>query len=119
MHGPRFQVPRVRITLDEDTLVTIATVARIGLTASLLVALYWWPYATRCGFGLAGLLTAQSMVAFGGASSALYTWRHRQGAAHLIALALVAAGLALVAVQLLPRMGGATIPGVSGAWSCG
>ena len=123
-HAPLRQAPRrapfdrPRVTLDHDARLAIASGARIALTAALAVSLHWWPYATTCGAGLAGYVAATCMVAVGGVAAGRFTWRHQLGAAHLIALALVAAGLALVAVQVLPRMGLATFPGVHGAWAC-
>src|SRR5687768_17490413 len=62
---------------------------RLALVATLLGALYWWPYATDCGPDLAALLGAQSMIVVGGLWTAVFAWRHRLAANHTIALVLL------------------------------
>ena len=92
---------------------------RLLLVAALLGALPWWPYATDCGPDLAALLGAQAMIVVGGLWTAVFAWRHRLAANHTIALLLLMAGLALVAAQVLPRLGWVTIPGMDAtAWRC-
>jgi hypothetical protein len=72
-----------------------------------------------CGVDLASFLGAQLMVVVGGLWAAVHSWRHRLPACHASAMLLLVAGLALVAAQLLPRLGYATIAGVHAtAWSC-
>ena len=115
---PKVSGSRLRITLDEDTLAKVGAGARIGITGLLLLALSSWPYATSCGWGLAGFLVAVVMIVLGGSSAALYTWRHRFGIAHVVAMAFVVGGLAMSAMQVLPRMGYASFPGVEATWSC-
>ena len=97
----------------------LSALARLTLVVALTAALPWWPYATRCGAGVAGLLAAYGMVAIGGLWVAAYSWRHRLAMSHSLALAFLMAGLLLVASQVLPRMGLATISGIDASgWSC-
>ena len=79
--------------------------ARLGLSVALGVAIVLWPYEVRCGFGLAAYLTAVSVVAVSGAWSAVWTWRERAARAHTLSLLLVAWGLVLGALEILPRVG--------------
>ena len=103
----------------EHRVAVISSVARLLLVATLASALSWWPYATDCGLDLASFLGAQMMVVVGGLWAAVHSWRHRLPACHASAMALLMAGLALVAMQVLPRLGYATIAGVHAtAWSC-
>jgi hypothetical protein len=92
---------------------------RLGLVLSLLVALWWWPYATACGVELVAFVGAESMIAIGGLWTAVYAWRHRIGFGHTIALVLLMTGMTLVAMQVLPRTGYVTIVGVETTrWAC-
>ena len=103
----------------EARVAQFGAVARLVLVATLVTALYWWPYATRCGLDLAALLVAQSMVIVGGLWAAAYAWRHRLAACHAVALLLLLAGLVLVSAQLLPRAGWVTIVGIEATeWRC-
>ena len=94
-------------------------VARVVLSVALGVGILFWPYADRCGFGLAAYLGAVGVVVLGGVWSAVWTWRHRTPKSHVLALGLVLWGLVLAAAQVLPRTGyarpDATHPAL---WSC-
>jgi hypothetical protein len=80
----------------------------------------FWPYAARCGPGLAGYLAATAVVVGAGVWTAVWTWRHRSGRAHALALLLVVWGIALAAIEILPRAGYAVpTPERPAAWSCG
>lgn len=97
----------------------LSALARLSLVVTLTAALQWWPYATRCGPGVAGLLGAYAMVAIGGLWVASYSWRHRLAASHALSLAFLLTGLVLLASQVLPRMGVATITGIEASgWRC-
>jgi hypothetical protein len=97
----------------------IGVLARLALVSSLFAALWWWPYAADCGVGLAGLVGAESMIAVGGLWTALFAWRHRLGAGHVVALLLLVAGTVLVSAEVLTRQGYVKIAGVEAAgWSC-
>jgi hypothetical protein len=80
-------------------------IARLALSVLLGVAILFWPYVNRCGVGLAAYLIAVVAVGVGGVWSAIWTWRHRAGAAHALSLLLVVWGLVLAAVEVLPRIG--------------
>jgi hypothetical protein len=94
-------------------------VARVVLSVALGVGILFWPYADRCGLGLAAYLGAVGVVVAGGVWSAIWTWRHRTPKSHVLALGLVLWGLVLAAAQVLPRTGyarpDATHPAL---WSC-
>ena len=103
----------------EQRFAALGASVRLLLVASLLGALYWWPYAIGCGGGLIGLLAAQAMVVVGGLWTAVFSWRHRLAASHTLALGFVLAGLVLSAAQVLPRLGYVTVAGVDGTqWRC-
>ena len=93
--------------------------ARLTLAVAIGVGIIFWPYANRCGMGLAGYLGAVGAVVVSGAWSAVWTFRHRAGRAHVLALLLVLWGLILAAIDVLPRIGYAK-PTVEhpAAWSC-
>ena len=90
-------------------------IARLALSVALGVGILFWPYANRCGIGLAGYLFAVTAVAGGGLWSAVWTWRHRAGRAHALSILLLVWGLALAAIEVLPRTGYAK---QSLLWSC-
>lgn len=92
---------------------------RLLLAVAIAVGIVFWPYANRCGLGLAGYLGAVGVVVVSGAWSAVWTFRHRAGRAHLLSLLLVLWGLVLAGLDVLPRVGYA-IPTVDhpASWSC-
>jgi putative flippase GtrA len=92
---------------------------RLGLASALGVGMLFWPYAARCGAGLAAYLGAVAAVVVAGGWSAVWTWRHRTARAHALSLLLVAWGLVLAAIEVLPRTGYA-VPTVShpATWAC-
>jgi putative flippase GtrA len=93
--------------------------ARLTLAVALGVGMLFWPYATRCGWGLGAYLGAVGVVIVSGVWSAVWTFRHRAGRAHVLALLLVLWGLVLAALDVLPRVGYA-VPTVDhpAVWSC-
>ena len=93
--------------------------ARLTLAVAIGVGIIFWPYANRCGWGLAGYLGAVGAVVVSGAWSAVWTFRHRAGRAHVLALLLVLWGLVLAALDVLPRIGYAK-PTLEhpAAWAC-
>lgn len=94
--------------------------ARLTLAVAVGVGIVFWPYANRCGWGLAGYLGAVAAVIISGGWSAVWTFRHRAGRAHFLALLLVLWGLILAAMDVLPRIGYAK-PTLEhpAAWTCG
>lgn len=95
----------------------VGVLLRLGLAVALGVAMVFWPYANRCGVGLAGYFGAVSVVATAGVWTAISTWRARAARSHLLALTLVAWGIVLAAIEILPRVGYATDP-ARVTWSC-
>jgi len=99
---------------------TFGVFARLLLAVALGIGMMFWPYAARCGFGLAAYLGATVAVVGAGAWSAVWAWRHRAGRAHSLALLLVLWGLVLGAIEVLPRAGYAKPTEAHPAiWSCG
>ena len=93
---------------------------RLGLAVGLGVGILFWPYAARCGPGLAAYLGAVSAVVLGGLWSAIWTWKHRTSKAHTLSLLLIIWGLVLAAAEVLPRTGYAKPTLAHPAiWSCG
>ena len=90
-------------------------ILRLVLSVALGVGVLFWPYANRCGWGLSGYLLVVLAVAGSGVWSAVWTWRHRAGRAHVLSILLIAWGLLLAAGEVLPRIGYAKqiLP-----WSC-
>jgi hypothetical protein len=97
-----------------------AVYLRLTLAVALGVGIIFWPYAARCGLGLAGYLGAVSAVVVSGVWSAVWTWRHRAARAHLLSLLLVLWGLVLAGIDVLPRTGYAVPTETHPAgWRCG
>jgi hypothetical protein len=80
-------------------------ILRLVLSVALGVGVLFWPYANRCGIGLAGYLFVVLAVAGSGIWSAVWTWRHRAGRAHVLSILVIAWGLMLGATEILPRVG--------------
>ena len=80
-------------------------ILRLVLSVALGIGVLFWPYANRCGIGLAGYLFVVIAVAGSGIWSAVWTWRHRAGRAHVLSILVIAWGLMLGATEILPRVG--------------
>lgn len=106
---------KAQVAADRETTKSWPAILRLAISVALGVGILFWPYATRCGFGLAGYLVAVSAVAASGVWSAVWTWRHRVGRAHVLSILLLAWGLVLGATEILPRIGYAKQPL---PWSC-
>jgi hypothetical protein len=87
----------------------------VALGVLLGIALPQWPYARACGSWLLLYLTAVGTVVVAGLWGARVSWRSRIGFAHVIAVITMIWGLALVAHEVLPRVGYAK---VRLAWRC-
>jgi hypothetical protein len=93
--------------------------ARLTLALAVGIAMAFWPYPSRCGFGLIGYLGAVGVMTAGGIWASIWTWRHRASRAHLLSLAITVWGVLLGAVEILPRIGYAyPTDKHPGAWSC-
>jgi hypothetical protein len=83
--------------------------ARLILVFALFGALTIWPYANDCGWGLFGYIGAEVVIVAGGLWVAFTTWRARLPKMHTVSLLTVLAGLILIAAQVLPRTGYASV----------
>src|SRR2546422_4465736 len=81
--------------------------ACVALGVLLGIALPQWPYARACGWWLLLYLTAVGTVVVAGMWGAQVSWRSRIGLAHVVAVGTIIWGLALVAHEVLPRVGDA------------
>ncbi|HET7459155.1 MAG TPA: hypothetical protein VFJ74_16010 [Gemmatimonadaceae bacterium] len=120
--APRDASPAVQAKVAEErrTTNTFGVFARLTLSVALGVGMLFWPYAARCGVGLAAYLGATAVVVAGGVWSSVWTWRHRAGRAHTLALLIVVWGIVLASIEILPRVGYATpTPEHPAIWSCG
>jgi len=87
----------------------IGASARVILVFMLFVALAIWPYANECGSGLFGYLGTKAVIVAGGLWVAFTTWRARLAKMHALSLLIVLVGLILIAIDVLPRIGYATV----------
>ena len=96
-----------------------ALYGRVGLSVALGVGMLFWPYDAKCGAGLALYLGAVLSVIVSGTWSAVWSWRHRAARLHILSYLLLAWGLVLGALEVLPRTGYA-IPTVlhPATWAC-
>jgi hypothetical protein len=93
--------------------------AKVLVAVAAAAGLMFWPWPARCGAPLVGFTAATGGVALLGLWSALGTWRHRLGLAHVASLLVTVWGLALGAREVLPRVGYAVPTAVRpGQWSC-
>jgi putative flippase GtrA len=92
-------------TESQRTTTTLGVFLRLGISVALGIAIVFWPYAARCGFGLSAYLAAVVALVVAGGWSAVWTWRHRSARGHLLSLLLVLWGLVLGAIEVLPRTG--------------
>jgi hypothetical protein len=98
---------------------TIGVYARLTLAVALGVGMVLWPYEARCGLGLAAYLAAVAVVITSGVWSAVWSWRHRAGPAHVLSLLLILWGLVLGSIAVLPRVGYAKPDAAHPAtWGC-
>jgi hypothetical protein len=103
---------------DQDA-AAVGAWARLLLVAALAGAIQVWPYPRECGPGLFVYVGAGAVIAAGGLWVAVYTWRGRMGKTHVLALTLALWGTALVAVEVLPRVGYARVdPTNPPQWWC-
>lgn len=111
---------KAQVAEQQRTTSTLGVFARLTLAVALGIGMVFWPYAARCGIGLAGYLGSVAALLVAGTWSSIWTWRHRSGRAHTLSLLLVLWGLVLGAIEILPRTGYA-IPTADhpANWTCG
>ncbi len=115
--GPQAQAQAVA---TQKSTSTWGVFLRLSLTVALGVGMVFWPYSARCGIGLAGYLGAVTALVVSGVWSSVWTFRHRAGKAHMLALLLVLWGLVLASIEVLPRTGYAKPTAAHPVgWSCG
>lgn len=90
--------------------------ARAGASATLGLAVLWWPYAHDCGWLLHAYLGVIAAVMITGGWASISAWRARVAAAHVVALVVAFWGVVLAAETILPRIGYAA---TSAIWTCG
>jgi hypothetical protein len=110
---------KAAVAVERESTRTWPAFLRLALATALAVGILFWPYPSRCGFGLAGYLVAIAAVTTGGLWSSVWTWRHRTARAHILSLLLVSWGVLLGAMEILPRVGYAkSDPARPAGWSC-
>ena len=82
---------------------------RLILVFALFGALIIWPYANDCGWGLFSYLGAEAVIVAGGLWVAFTTWRARLPKLHTLSLVIILVGLILIAAEVLPRTGYASV----------
>ena len=100
--------------IEQPTLIGLW--GRVSLGLALGVMMTAWPYFRECGLPLFGYLGAVGAVVIAGGWIAVTAWKLRNGAAHILALALLFWGLVLTAEVLLSRTGYAAM---QATWQCG
>ena len=82
-------------------------VAWVQLVIAIAAAtgLWFWPWGTRCGLNAIAFTSATGAVTLLGLWSAVGSWKHRQGYAHVLSFAVMIWGLVLGAREVLPRVG--------------
>ena len=104
--APARRAPRTPRRTDALTRQDLAALwARVLLGAALGVMITQWPYVHACGLSLAQYLGAVMMVMVAGTWIAVASWTRRHVPTHILALLLVLWGIALVAYEILPRVG--------------
>ena len=78
---------------------------RLILVLTLAGALTVWPYARACGAGLYGFLGAECAVMAGGLWVAVHAWCRRVASGHALGFAVLLVGVAMVGLEVLPRVG--------------
>lgn len=92
---------------------------KVLIAVAAAAGLMFWPWPAKCGAPLMGFTAATGGVALLGLWSAIGTWRHRLGLAHVASLLVTVWGVALGAREVLPRVGYAVPTAERGAgWSC-
>lgn len=98
----------------------LALLLRVLVSAGIVAALLYWPYASRCGVQLAYYLALVGALGLTGLWTSVAAWRHRAAFVHLLGLATLAGAVVLGAREVLPKTGYAVpSPAHPASWSCG
>lgn len=114
----QYEAERAERARREAATTVRGMVARVSLVLVLAAALPLWPYAARCGAGLAAHLGAIAMLAAGGSWAAACAWQRRMPKSYTVSLLALLWALALAAQQVLPRTGYAAHAGYPATWRC-
>jgi hypothetical protein len=87
----------------------LAVWVRLVLVVALAVGMYFWPYARACGVGLFGYMGAATLVGAGSLWVSASSWQARLVRAHAVSMLMLIVALALLASQILPRVGYAKV----------
>ena len=98
----------------------MAVWVRVALVVALAVGMYFWPYPRACGAGLFAYMGAATLVGTGALWAAASSWQARLARAHAASMLMFIVALALLATQILPRVGYAAVdPASPPSWMCG
>ena len=86
-----------------------------GLAVALAVGMALWPYPHACGLQLIYYAGGVVMLVVAGIWGAVASWMRRSAVGHLLSLASLVWGFALVTAIVLPRIGYAKQPAT---WTC-
>ena len=64
-----------------------------------------WPYQRACGAGLFSYMAVEVLIASAAIWVASIAWQHRLGRIHIASLVTLLGALALLAIQVVPRLG--------------
>ena len=87
----------------------LAVWVRLVLVVALAVGMYFWPYARACGVGLFGYMGAATIVGAGSLWVSASSWQARLVRAHAVSMLMLIVALALLASEILPRVGYAKV----------
>lgn len=97
----------------------LAVWVRLVLVVALAVGMYFWPYARACGVGLFGYMGAATLMGAGALWVSASSWQARLVRAHAASMLMLIVALALLASQILPRVGYAKVDAAQPpAWMC-
>jgi hypothetical protein len=83
----------------------MATWLRVLLVLAFAIAVPFWPYPRACGINLFLYMGVISLLVVAGVWGAANSWGRRLGNPHVLSLLTVVWGLALLAAEVLPRIG--------------
>lgn len=109
------QLAKFSVTTARPPATRLGVWGRVLLGVALAVLETQWPYGHGCGFGLFIYLAVVTTVVVAGVWGSIAAWKLKMGVAHVLSLAVVLWGIALVAGQVLPRVGYAA---QAATWRC-